>query len=354
VGEVTGWVVRRCVVVFAITVVAVGFMLMTAADLVVDAVMDGVADMAVQELAARVTGTTLDDAAAQAPRGANNFDCRPPAEHPRPVLLLHGTTGNQRDWDTLAPRLAQDGYCVFTMNYGKSSASLPGAFGGWYGTAPIDESGTEVGTYVDRILNAVGTRQIDVVGYSQGGVVARDYLRFHAGADASDPARNTVHTVVTLGAPNHGTTVNGLVSVLEHSWIRGAAAALASEAVTDQLVGSAFVAELNAGGDTDPGIEYTVIATKYDTVSTPPEATFLQAGTDAVVHNLFVQDECSTDHVGHDALTDDPVVAHLVEHALATRARDPGSERWGAGRAAPGAHTKSSGDERIFGSFATS
>ncbi|MFC9769297.1 esterase/lipase family protein [Rhodococcus jostii] len=350
----TGWVVRRYVAVFAVTVVSVGFMLMTAAELVVDAVMDGVADMAVQELSARVTGTTPADVAAQAPDGANNFDCRPSAEHPRPVLLLHGTTGNQRDWDTLAPRLAQDGYCVFTMNYGKSSASLAGAFGGWYGTAPIDESGAEVGKYVDRILSAVVARQIDVVGYSQGGVVARDYLRFYAGKDASDRAQNTVHTVVTLGAPNHGTTVNGLASVLGHNWVRDGTAALASAAVADQLVGSAFVAELNADGDTDPGIEYTVIATKYDTVSTPPDATFLQAGTDAVVHNLFVQDACSTDHVGHDALTDDPVVAHLVEHALATRARDPGSERWGAGRAAPGAHTRTRVDEQILGSLATS
>ncbi|MDV6278340.1 hypothetical protein R3Q06_33415 [Rhodococcus erythropolis] len=140
-------------------------------------------------------------------------------------------------------------------------------------------------------MSAEKVRQFDIVGFSQGGAVARDYLRFHGVADRSDPPRNKVHTVITLGATNHGTTVNGLASVLSRGW---------------------------RVGDTDPGIEYTVIATKYDKVSTPPEATFLAAGAYAVVHNVFVQNVCPADRADHRALTDNPVVARLVELALAT------------------------------------
>ncbi|KZM70876.1 hypothetical protein [Nocardia terpenica] len=39
------------------------------------------------------------------PPGANDWQCAPAAEHPRPVVLLHGTWGNQNTWDVLAPEL---------------------------------------------------------------------------------------------------------------------------------------------------------------------------------------------------------------------------------------------------------
>ncbi|MDV6278339.1 hypothetical protein R3Q06_33410 [Rhodococcus erythropolis] len=83
------WVRRGVVTLVVVLVVGVGFMVATASDLVTAALSRGVADTA-----------------ALAPDGANDFDCRPSVEHPRPVVLLHGTSGNQRDWDTLAPHLA--------------------------------------------------------------------------------------------------------------------------------------------------------------------------------------------------------------------------------------------------------
>src|SRR3982751_5247419 len=56
---------------------------------------------------ARVTGMA-------SPDGANDFGCRPRAQHPRPVVLVHGTFNNMRQtWSTLSPRLAAAGYCVF-------------------------------------------------------------------------------------------------------------------------------------------------------------------------------------------------------------------------------------------------
>src|SRR5580658_6180232 len=49
-----------------------------------------------------------------APPGSN-IPCRPSAEHPYPVVLVHGLAANQNDnWQTLSPFLADQGYCVFS------------------------------------------------------------------------------------------------------------------------------------------------------------------------------------------------------------------------------------------------
>ncbi|MGW4536170.1 hypothetical protein ACWEOI_34950 [Nocardia sp. NPDC004340] len=80
--------------------------------------------------------------------------------------------------------------------------------------------------------------------------------------------------------------------------------------------GSQFIRHLNAAGDTDPGITYTVIASRADQVSTPPEATFLTAGPEAPVRNIWVQDLCPADTFDHGILPRSPTVDYLVEQAL--------------------------------------
>src|SRR3954464_11924673 len=52
------------------------------------------------------------------PPGANIWTCRPTAEHPRPVVLVPGLSGNGgRDYYAAAPLLANNGYCVFMFDY---------------------------------------------------------------------------------------------------------------------------------------------------------------------------------------------------------------------------------------------
>ena len=43
--------------------------------------------------------------------------CQPPAQHPNPVVLVHGTFA-MTSWSLVGPTLAQLGYCVFTFDYG--------------------------------------------------------------------------------------------------------------------------------------------------------------------------------------------------------------------------------------------
>src|SRR3954447_8397332 len=52
------------------------------------------------------------------PPGAN-VACRPSAAHPRPVVLVNGTFANQiNSWNAISPLLKNNGYCVYTFNYG--------------------------------------------------------------------------------------------------------------------------------------------------------------------------------------------------------------------------------------------
>lgn len=80
------------------------------------------------------------------------------------------------------------------------------------------------------------------------------------------------------------------------------------------MAGSPFITKLNQGGDTVPGVHYTVIATKYDEVVTPYGTQFL-SGPD--VHNVKLQDLCAVDLSEHVAIgTIDRVAFHEVANAL--------------------------------------
>ncbi|GAB3966316.1 alpha/beta fold hydrolase [Actinoallomurus acanthiterrae] len=234
--------------------------------------------------------------------GANDWSCRPTAAHPRPVVLVHGTFANGSvNWLTAAPALAARGYCVFALTYGEVSG-VPVL----RAVAPVADSAAQLSTFVTGVLAATGSAQVDIVGHSQGGMMPRYYLRFLGGAAK-------VHALVGLAPSNHGTTLDGLAALA--SSFPGALDLLNAgcPACVDQMVGSALLTRLNAGGDTVPGVSYTVIATKYDEVVTPYGTQFLSGSG---VHNVTVQSLCPVDISEHAAMAFDPVVLHEVENAL--------------------------------------
>lgn len=255
-----------------------------------------------------------------APAGANDWGCVPTSARPEPVLLVHGTWGNQNSWDTLAPQLKDLGVCVFSLNYGHAPFSVRGSAPGVFGTADIRSSARELAAFVDRVRDATGAAKVDIVAHSQGGPLTRQYLRFEGGAYLGDASRNKVGRLVTIAATHHGTTADGLGQLLPTGSASGITdgviARVLGIAAAQQLTGSEFIRTLNAAGDTEPGIHYTAIATRVDHVVTPPEATFLRAGHGSTVDNMWVQDVCPTDSFHHGILPDSPAVAFLVHQAL--------------------------------------
>jgi triacylglycerol esterase/lipase EstA (alpha/beta hydrolase family) len=245
----------------------------------------------------------VSQAAAANSSGWNDFSCKPSAAHPRAVVLVHGTGGNSVDnWLGLAPYLVNRGYCVFSLDYGRIDG-VPF----FHGLGPIEDSARELSAYVDRVLAATGTDEVDIVGHSQGGMMPRYYLKFLGGAD-------DVRNLVGIAPSNHGTTLLGLTRLLDlfpglEDAIGGSAPAL-----TQQVAGSDFLQRLNAGGDTVPGVRYTVIATRYDQVVTPYRTQFLQGPN---VRNVLVQDRCPVDISEHLAVAlVDRVTFHETVNAL--------------------------------------
>ncbi|WP_069761214.1 triacylglycerol lipase [Streptomyces sp. LUP47B] len=242
--------------------------------------------------------------AATAPTsGWNDYTCKPSAAHPRPVVLVHGTFANSVDnWLALAPYLENRDYCVFSFDYGQLSG-VPL----FYGLGPIDRSAEQLKTFVDKVLDATGAPETDLVGHSQGGLMPRYYLKFLGGAAK-------VNALVGIAPDNHGTTLSGITNLLPY--FPGIQDLLTTNtpALADQVVGSPFLARLNEGGDTVPGVKYTVLATKYDEVVTPYRSQFLSGSG---VHNVLLQDLCALDLSEHVAIgLFDRIAFHEVANAL--------------------------------------
>ncbi|MET7322378.1 alpha/beta fold hydrolase [Streptomyces sp. NPDC005549] len=249
------------------------------------------------------TTATATAADARPGSGWNDYTCKPSAAHPRPVVLVHGTFGNSVDnWLGLAPYLEDRGYCVFSLDYGR----LPGV-PLFHGLGPVEESAAQLAAHVDKVLAATGAAETDLVGHSQGGMMSRYYLRFLGGAAK-------VNALVGIAPSNHGTTLSGLTHLLPYFPGVGDLLNEHTPALADQVVGSDVLTRLNAGGDTVPGVRYTVLATKYDEVVTPYRSQFLDGPG---VRNVLLQDLCPLDLSEHLAIgLSDRIAFHEVTNAL--------------------------------------
>ena len=91
--------------------------------------------------------------------GTNDFSCSPTPRHPRPVVLVHGSGGGrQTNWATMAPALANEGYCVFAPTYGTLSTQWPASALG--GLGPKDDSAWQLKAFMSKVMTATHTDQI--------------------------------------------------------------------------------------------------------------------------------------------------------------------------------------------------
>jgi pimeloyl-ACP methyl ester carboxylesterase len=237
----------------------------------------------------------------QPPPGANLASCSLTAAHPYPVVLVNGTFANaEDDFAALAPTLANAGYCVYTFNYG----GTPGAF--IQSTGPVTTSAQQVAAYVDQVRTATGAAKVDLVGHSQGGMLAEYYTKVLGGA-------SKVHSVVALSPTTHGTTLDGLATLARFIPGANGLVGAACPACADQETGSAVINRLDAGPIAQPGVGYTVIETLNETVVTPVGSSFIN---EAGVTNRYVQSQCPLDTVDHADLPYDQVVLQDVKNAL--------------------------------------
>lgn len=231
------------------------------------------------------------------PPGLNRDDCKPTAERPEPVILVHGTGLNGgNSWATVGAALAAEGFCVW--------APTIGAPVGMGSTGGLDSltgaSAPQLVAEIDRVRELTGAERVDLVGHSQGAIVAS----FAAATQRADAVR----TVVTLGADpaRSGEGPPGFVTA--------ATAVLSAE--TARHDAEATTAWL--GDDDVPfarGVRYVAVTSDHDELTGPIVAPVVPGFVDLRVVRL--QDGCEVDRSGHLTVLASPRAVDLVIDALA-------------------------------------
>ncbi|MER7175731.1 esterase/lipase family protein [Streptomyces mesophilus] len=284
------------------------------------------------------------------PPDVNDWGCKPSAAHPRPVVLVHGTAANSlSSWSALAPALRKEGYCVYAKHIGGRPNDPLQAM------EAVAKSSKALAAFVDEVLERTGTKQVDMVGYSQGGgVLPRHYLKYDGGADATDPARNKVGRLIGISPSNHGTSASGIATLGRLLNLIAPVGKLLGQAIPDQLECSDVHARLDEGGDILPGVSYTTVVTVADNIVTPHTNQFLREkaapdaplnqgrercgekkmpplappvvsrprngvvapATNSQITNILLQDVCPLDRSGHLRHPYSPTTIRLTLNAL--------------------------------------
>ncbi|KAG9063004.1 hypothetical protein KI688_004604 [Linnemannia hyalina] len=201
-------------------------------------------------------------------KGYNDWNCKP-LEGRRPVILVHATLFTKESWAIFGPAIAEQGYCVYSLTYGRYWKTLLPMVGA---IAPAVDNAKEVGDFAEKVLGATG-------------------------------GKGKIHSMIGLSAINHGTTWQGLAPLLEKLkemvkflTLNVDIVTKAAPALQDIMSTSKFIQELNAHGETLPDVFQANIVTKYDEIVSPYKSGF-QSGPGVV--NVVLQDLCESAYVEH-------------------------------------------------------
>ncbi|MFI1398898.1 lipase family alpha/beta hydrolase [Streptomyces sp. NPDC020681] len=195
-------------------------------------------------------------------------------DHP-PVVLLHGFVDNRSVFVLLRRSLAQHGRRhLECLNYSPL-------------TCDIRTAAELLGRHIEEICARTGHREVDIVGHSLGGLIARYYAQCLGGDQR-------VRTLVTLGTPHSGTTVAPLAS--------------AHPIVRQMRPGSSVIEELTKPA---PGCRTRFVSfwSDLDQLMVPVE-------TACIDHPDLLAQNVQVSGIGHLALPVHPAVATGIRQAL--------------------------------------
>ncbi len=209
------------------------------------------------------------------------------AEHDEVVLLIHGFFQTRNVWRVMEDRLRADGYGVVSFDLG-------GLFGA-LSTRGVNFLAQKVGDKLERLCRRYDIRRVHLLGHSNGGLVARQYIQRFGG-------HRRAMSLITLGTPHHGTPVAAL-----GLWVVGGG--LLSISPWQMLPGSKLLREM--GRDTfPPDIPLISIYSRSDLVVPYPFSVLHPRPGETSMRNFPVKGP------GHTALTWEPEVYLLVRAQL--------------------------------------
>jgi hypothetical protein len=226
------------------------------------------------------------------------------------ALTCHGGLGHAtRDPILLVPGTTLDPGINFSWNYERAFNQRHWP---WCATTLPNEAMGNIQTaaqyivYAIQRMHAIAHRKIDILGYSQGGMVPRWSLKYWPSV------RGMINDYVGIDPSNHGSLEAAPVCSLK-----------CAPALWQQTVHSRFLTALNSGPETWRGINYTVIYSHADEVVTPnlsaKGSSSLHTGHGAI-RNIAVQSICPMDISDHLAMgTYDPIAYALAVDAFTHR-----------------------------------
>ncbi|MFC4606566.1 esterase/lipase family protein [Streptomyces maoxianensis] len=198
----------------------------------------------------------------------------PGADRP-PAVLLHGFVDNRSVFVLLRRSLARHGWRLLEcLNYSPL-------------TCDIRTAAELLGRHIEEICARTGRSEVDIVGHSLGGLIARYYVQ-RLGGD------QRVRTLVSLGTPHSGTSVAPLAS--------------AHPIVRQMRPGSALIEELRMPA---PGCRTRFVSfwSDLDQLMVPVE-------TACIDHPDLIAQNVQVSGIGHLALPVHPAVAAGIRQAL--------------------------------------
>ena len=160
--------------------------------------------------------------------GPDNY----PALNHDPILFVHGVNGSPKDFAEMRARFVadgwQDGVELFAFAYSSTVTNAANA--------------QVIRNNVKYIMEKTGAGKVDIVAHEMGSLSSRFYIRHFAGL-------GNVDAWVSLGGPNHGTTMElGCTAI----------------PCQEMAVGSAFITALNADVEGPPPVRYATWASPCD------------------------------------------------------------------------------------------
>jgi pimeloyl-ACP methyl ester carboxylesterase len=192
-----------------------------------------------------------------------------------PVVMLHGFIDNRSVFLLLRRSLARHGWRhLISLNYSPL-------------TLDVRAAAELLGRHIEEICERTGHRQVDVIGHSLGGLIARYYVQCLGGD-------TRIRTLITLGTPHEGTAVAPLAS--------------AHPVVRQMRPGSSLIEELRRPA---PGCHTRFVSfwSDLDQLMTP-------IGAARITHPDLLTWNVRVTGVGHLALPVHPAVVSGVRHAL--------------------------------------
>ncbi|WP_169541825.1 lipase family alpha/beta hydrolase [Nocardia jiangxiensis] len=201
-------------------------------------------------------------------------NCAPGPHRPHPVIVLPGADGTTdqtaAQWNPMLTALRADGGCAFVFQGGIIKGQR------WAGDVPSEAR--QVADFVSKVRRATGADKVDIVAHSAGSFVAQYYLKVLHGA-------SSVRDAVLLAPESRGCDGTGLLAqygITNPPMTPVQAAEVAPylvSALAIRFPGMAPAMQMSPtsevyravfdGTVTQPGVHYSVLATRNDGIATP-------------------------------------------------------------------------------------